>query len=216
MGGRSVRRSSAETWCGKRWRNAAAYHRREADRDGRIQLYGACSSLPKRAASWQRARHCRVWSLKAIRWRRPAKWRRMLFAPIWKACTRTICRFPRIDRRSKKRYASCCQNRHEPAPSRAQTKDVLRGLTRAGFFIHHTAGSHHVLKHPDRPGLRVTLAWAQQGPEATDTQIDHRAERLHGRGVSRPALRPNSPDPPDTRPAGSAPSRSASPSSTSP
>jgi predicted RNA binding protein YcfA (HicA-like mRNA interferase family) len=28
-----------------------------------------------------------------------------------------------------------------------------------GFFIHHTIGSHHVLKHPDKPLLRETLAW---------------------------------------------------------
>ena len=34
---------------------------------------------------------------------------------------------------------------------------VLRALTRAGFYIHHTKGSHHILKHPARPGLRVTL-----------------------------------------------------------
>jgi predicted RNA binding protein YcfA (HicA-like mRNA interferase family) len=36
-------------------------------------------------------------------------------------------------------------------------KEVLRALRRAGFFIHHTSGSHHVLKHPDRPHLRVTI-----------------------------------------------------------
>jgi predicted RNA binding protein YcfA (HicA-like mRNA interferase family) len=37
-------------------------------------------------------------------------------------------------------------------------KEVLRILNRGGFFIHHTTGSHHVLKHPDKPALRVTLA----------------------------------------------------------
>jgi predicted RNA binding protein YcfA (HicA-like mRNA interferase family) len=36
-------------------------------------------------------------------------------------------------------------------------KEVLRALGRAGFFIHHTSGSHHVLKHPLKPHLRVTL-----------------------------------------------------------
>jgi predicted RNA binding protein YcfA (HicA-like mRNA interferase family) len=36
-------------------------------------------------------------------------------------------------------------------------KVVLRALGRAGFFVHHTSGSHHVLKHPDKPHLRVTL-----------------------------------------------------------
>jgi predicted RNA binding protein YcfA (HicA-like mRNA interferase family) len=28
---------------------------------------------------------------------------------------------------------------------------------RAGFYIHHTKGSHYYLKHPDKPELRVTL-----------------------------------------------------------
>ena len=34
---------------------------------------------------------------------------------------------------------------------------VLRALQRAGFFIHHTTGGHYILKHPDRPTLRVTV-----------------------------------------------------------
>jgi len=34
---------------------------------------------------------------------------------------------------------------------------VLRALERAGFFIHHTSGSHHILKHPNKPELRITL-----------------------------------------------------------
>jgi predicted RNA binding protein YcfA (HicA-like mRNA interferase family) len=38
-------------------------------------------------------------------------------------------------------------------------KDVLRALTRAGFYLHHTTGSHYYLKHPRKPGLRVTLPW---------------------------------------------------------
>ena len=38
-------------------------------------------------------------------------------------------------------------------------KDVFRALTRAGFYLHHTAGSHYYLKHPDKPMLRVTLPW---------------------------------------------------------
>lgn len=45
-------------------------------------------------------------------------------------------------------------SQHLPA---LKPKDVLRALKRAGFFIHHTSGSHHVLKHPDKPALRVTL-----------------------------------------------------------
>jgi predicted RNA binding protein YcfA (HicA-like mRNA interferase family) len=37
-------------------------------------------------------------------------------------------------------------------------REVLRALERAGFFIHHSTGSHHILKHPDKTDLRVTLA----------------------------------------------------------
>jgi predicted RNA binding protein YcfA (HicA-like mRNA interferase family) len=34
---------------------------------------------------------------------------------------------------------------------------VLRALERAGFYVHHSKGSHYILKHPDKPTLRVTL-----------------------------------------------------------
>jgi predicted RNA binding protein YcfA (HicA-like mRNA interferase family) len=37
-------------------------------------------------------------------------------------------------------------------------KEVIRALQRAGFFIHHSTGSHNILKHPDKPELRVTVA----------------------------------------------------------
>ena len=36
---------------------------------------------------------------------------------------------------------------------------VLHALQRAGFFVHHTTGSHYVLKHPEKPALRVTLPY---------------------------------------------------------
>jgi len=36
---------------------------------------------------------------------------------------------------------------------------VLHALQRVGFFVHHTTGSHYVLKHPDHPALRVTLPY---------------------------------------------------------
>ena len=36
-------------------------------------------------------------------------------------------------------------------------REVIRALQRAGFFIHHSSGSHYILKHPDRPRLRVTV-----------------------------------------------------------
>jgi predicted RNA binding protein YcfA (HicA-like mRNA interferase family) len=38
-------------------------------------------------------------------------------------------------------------------------KDVLRALERAGFVVHHVTGSHHILKHPQKSGVRVTLPW---------------------------------------------------------
>lgn len=36
---------------------------------------------------------------------------------------------------------------------------VLRALQRAGFFVHHTSGSHYVLKHPDKPAARITVPY---------------------------------------------------------
>ena len=38
-------------------------------------------------------------------------------------------------------------------------RKVLGALQRAGFFIHHTTGSHHTLKHSDHPDLRVTVPY---------------------------------------------------------
>jgi predicted RNA binding protein YcfA (HicA-like mRNA interferase family) len=40
---------------------------------------------------------------------------------------------------------------------------VLHALQRAGFFIHHTTGGHYVLKHPDKPALRVTIPYHNKG-----------------------------------------------------
>ena len=36
-------------------------------------------------------------------------------------------------------------------------QDVLRALERAGFYVHHVKGSHHGLRHPKKPGLRVVV-----------------------------------------------------------
>ena len=36
-------------------------------------------------------------------------------------------------------------------------KDVLRALEHAGFVVHHVTGSHYILKHPQKSGVRVTL-----------------------------------------------------------
>ncbi len=35
--------------------------------------------------------------------------------------------------------------------------DVIRALSLAGFAVHHVTGSHHFLKHPDRPMVRVSV-----------------------------------------------------------
>lgn len=35
--------------------------------------------------------------------------------------------------------------------------DVLRALKRAGFHVHHVKGSHHSLRHPAKPALRVVV-----------------------------------------------------------
>lgn len=36
---------------------------------------------------------------------------------------------------------------------------VLQALQRGGFCVHHTTGSHYVLKHPEKPTLRVTVPY---------------------------------------------------------
>jgi predicted RNA binding protein YcfA (HicA-like mRNA interferase family) len=41
---------------------------------------------------------------------------------------------------------------------------VLRALQRAGFYVHHMSGSHHILKHPDKPTLRVSVAYHNKEP----------------------------------------------------
>ena len=46
-------------------------------------------------------------------------------------------------------------SQHLPA---LRPAEVLKALLRAGFYIHHSKGSHHFLKHPDKARLRVTIA----------------------------------------------------------
>jgi predicted RNA binding protein YcfA (HicA-like mRNA interferase family) len=36
---------------------------------------------------------------------------------------------------------------------------LIRAPQRGGFFIHHTSGSHQVLKHPDHPAVRVVVPY---------------------------------------------------------
>ena len=37
--------------------------------------------------------------------------------------------------------------------------EVLHAMERAGFRVHHVSGKHYILKHADKPHLRVTLPW---------------------------------------------------------
>jgi predicted RNA binding protein YcfA (HicA-like mRNA interferase family) len=46
-----------------------------------------------------------------------------------------------------------------PALPVLKAREVVTALERAGFFIHHSTGSHVQLKHRDRPELRVTVPY---------------------------------------------------------
>lgn len=37
-------------------------------------------------------------------------------------------------------------------------RNLIAALERMGFSLHHVRGSHHYLKHPDDPAIRVTVA----------------------------------------------------------
>jgi predicted RNA binding protein YcfA (HicA-like mRNA interferase family) len=38
-------------------------------------------------------------------------------------------------------------------------RQVIRALERAGFFVHNTRGSHYFLRHPEKPGILVTVPY---------------------------------------------------------
>ena len=38
-------------------------------------------------------------------------------------------------------------------------RQLIRALERAGFFVHHIRGSHYYLRHPDKPGMLVTVPY---------------------------------------------------------
>jgi predicted RNA binding protein YcfA (HicA-like mRNA interferase family) len=46
-----------------------------------------------------------------------------------------------------------------PALPALTARAVVNALERAGFFIHHSSGSHVQLKHRGRPELRVTVPY---------------------------------------------------------
>jgi predicted RNA binding protein YcfA (HicA-like mRNA interferase family) len=47
-------------------------------------------------------------------------------------------------------------SRHLPS---LKPREILHALQRAGFAVHHVAGSHYILKREGRSALRVTLPW---------------------------------------------------------
>ncbi len=38
-------------------------------------------------------------------------------------------------------------------------RQLIRAMERAGFFVHHIRGSHYYLRHPDKPGVLVTIPY---------------------------------------------------------
>ncbi|PYS27149.1 MAG: toxin-antitoxin system, toxin component, HicA family protein [Acidobacteria bacterium] len=38
-----------------------------------------------------------------------------------------------------------------------QPRRLIKALERAGFLVHRVTGSHYILKHPEKPTLRVTV-----------------------------------------------------------
>jgi predicted RNA binding protein YcfA (HicA-like mRNA interferase family) len=43
-----------------------------------------------------------------------------------------------------------------PIPS-VKAGRLIKALERAGFYVHHTTGGHYVLKHTQKPHLRVVV-----------------------------------------------------------
>lgn len=44
-----------------------------------------------------------------------------------------------------------------PKLPRITGNEVIRALRRNGWYIDHHRGSHVYLKHPERPGMRITI-----------------------------------------------------------
>jgi len=55
--------------------------------------------------------------------------------------------------------ANACGIVQHPAAPFAEAERRVAVLGRAGFFVHHSSGSHRILKHHEKTGLRVTLPW---------------------------------------------------------
>jgi predicted RNA binding protein YcfA (HicA-like mRNA interferase family) len=48
-------------------------------------------------------------------------------------------------------------NQHEPTPACSQARSSSSGSAESRLFYRSRQRSHYYLKHPDKPGLRVTL-----------------------------------------------------------
>jgi predicted RNA binding protein YcfA (HicA-like mRNA interferase family) len=59
---------------------------------------------------------------------------------------------------------------------RVSGKEAERALLRAGWYLHHSKGSHFYYKHPDRPGVRVDIpihAGEVLAPKTLKTILEH-------------------------------------------
>jgi len=45
-------------------------------------------------------------------------------------------------------------------------KQVIRALERAGYFVHHTTGSHYAMRHPTDLSIRITVPYHRKSLQA--------------------------------------------------
>ncbi|MGH2460018.1 MAG: type II toxin-antitoxin system HicA family toxin [Chloroflexota bacterium] len=45
-----------------------------------------------------------------------------------------------------------------PRAPRVTDREIVRSLELGGWSMHHVAGSHYFMRHPNHPGRRVTVA----------------------------------------------------------
>ncbi|MBI4303944.1 MAG: type II toxin-antitoxin system HicA family toxin [Chloroflexi bacterium] len=44
-----------------------------------------------------------------------------------------------------------------PRAPRLTGKEIERAILRAGWYLHHSRGSHFYYRHPERPGKQITI-----------------------------------------------------------
>ena len=101
-----------------------------------------------------------------------------------RASRRTGCRCRRATRRRRPSPSTSASSsrRYEPAAAGDDGARYAPCALRAGFYVHHVKGSHHSLRHPDRPELRVVAPVHKKDlpPGAAE---HHQAGRPLGGGV---------------------------------